>query len=66
MKTVPSHKVAFAINVDAGGFLRITPKMVQTRAGNLAELKGRYACDVTEADLAQARRELTGEAASHA
>jgi len=32
--------------------------MVQARAGKLAELKGRYACDVTEADLTQARREL--------
>ncbi|HEV2694377.1 MAG TPA: hypothetical protein VG347_15905 [Verrucomicrobiae bacterium] len=66
MKPNSLKKVAFAINVDAGGFLRITPKMIQTRAGDLAEIKGRYACDVTEADLTQARRELTGEVASQA
>lgn len=36
--------------------------MVAERAGALALLKGRYADDVTETDLAQARRELTGKA----
>jgi hypothetical protein len=45
------------------GFIKVTQKMVQARAGKLAELKGRYACDVTDADLAQARRELVNEAA---
>jgi hypothetical protein len=63
MKTNPFKKAA-----DAGktaGSITVTQKMVGERAGKLAELKGRYACDVTEADLAQARRELTNEAATH-
>jgi len=38
--------------------LRITALMVQRRAGELAELKGRQACDVTTADLDQARSDL--------
>jgi len=42
----------------ATGFTKVSQQMVQARAGKLAELKGRYACDVTEADLTQARREL--------
>lgn len=32
--------------------------MAQRRAGELAELKGRQACDVTAADLDQARCDL--------
>ena len=36
----------------------ITSKMVERRARDLAELKGRQACDVTAADLDQARCDL--------
>jgi len=34
--------------------------MVQARAEELAVIKGRRASDVTQSDLTQARRELTG------
>jgi hypothetical protein len=59
MKTSPFTKTAAAKNT--AGSITVTEKMVQARAGKLAELKGRYARDVTESDLAQARRELTGK-----
>ena len=39
-------------------FLRITPGMARARAGELAEIKGRQACDVTASDLIQARHDL--------
>jgi hypothetical protein len=59
MNTNPHNKDEFTGN-SPGGF-RITPNMVQAHAGELAQLKGRYACDVTESDLAQARKELAHE-----
>jgi len=37
-----------------------TTAMVQARAEELAVIKGRRASDVTQSDLTQARRELTG------
>jgi len=43
-------------------FLRT--KMAQQRAGELAVLKGRQACDVTAADLDQARSDLAPKPAS--
>jgi len=63
MKTDPSSKEAR--DKSAIGFLKVTQQMAQRRAGQLAELKGRYACDVTEADLVQACHELVGEADPH-
>ncbi|HSY18151.1 MAG TPA: hypothetical protein VK815_07445 [Candidatus Acidoferrales bacterium] len=57
MKRDPFKKAADAGNT--AGSTTVTQKMVEERAGKLAELKGRLACDVTAADLAQARRELT-------
>jgi hypothetical protein len=58
MKTNPLKKAAEAGNTT--GSIMVTQKMVEERARALAVLKGRYAHDVTQADLAQARRELTG------
>lgn len=53
------HSSALSARADhTTRFLRITPKMAQRRAGELAELKGRQACDVTAADLDQARCDL--------
>jgi hypothetical protein len=59
MKTILQNKVA--VTGKTTGIIKITPNMVQAHAGELARLKGRHACDVTESDLAQARRELTGK-----
>ena len=59
MKINPFKKAGLVENATGSG--KVTSKMVQERAGALAELKGRYAHDVTESDLAQARRELMGK-----
>jgi hypothetical protein len=59
MNLIPGEKSAFIAK--AGGFDKVTQKMVRTRAEELAKLKGRYASDVTESNLAQARRDLTGK-----
>ena len=56
MKSDPQYKVAD--NPERS--VRITPAMVQARAEELAVIKGRRASDVTQSDLTQARRELTG------
>ena len=63
MKINPFKKASLAENSTASG--EVTSKMVRDRAGALAVVKGRYAHDVTESDLAQARRELTDEAVGH-
>ena len=63
MKTNPLKKAGISTAAGSG---TVTQKMVVERAGALAVIKGRYASDVTEFDLAQARRELTDEAAAKA
>ncbi|MDR3457695.1 MAG: hypothetical protein P4N60_09630 [Verrucomicrobiae bacterium] len=50
------------LKAKATGSVMVTPKMVRDRAEALAVMKGRDARDVTEADLARARRELTNQA----
>jgi hypothetical protein len=40
---------------------KVTPKMVHARAAELAVIDGRFTYNVTISDLAQAKRELTGE-----
>jgi hypothetical protein len=59
MKINPLKKGVLTEN--SAGLGTVTEKMVRERAFELAEIKGRSAQDVTESDLAQARRELTGE-----
>ena len=62
MKINPFKKAGLVGNAAGSG--KVTSKMVQDRAGALAVIKGRYAHDVTESDLTQARRELNGEVAA--
>ncbi len=59
MKTNPLKQGALTEN--SSGLGTVTREMVRERAAELAVIKGRSAHDVTESDLAQARRELTGE-----
>jgi hypothetical protein len=59
MKINPLKKGVLTEN--SAGLGTVTEKMVRERAFELAEIKGRSAQDVTESNLAQARRELTGE-----
>jgi hypothetical protein len=58
MKTNPLAKGVLIENFDGIG--TVTPEMVQKRAVELALIKGRGANEVSKADFAQARRELTG------
>jgi hypothetical protein len=59
MKTNPLKEGVLTEN--SAGIGTVTRQMVRARAEELAVIKGRSAQDVTESDLAQARRELTGE-----
>ena len=59
MKIDPEKKAAIMIN--AAGVGTVTRKMVRERATELALINGRPAHDVSAADWAQAKRELTGE-----
>jgi hypothetical protein len=59
MKTNPLKEGTLTEN--SAGIGTVTRQMVRARAEELAVIKGRSAQDVTESDLAQARRELTGE-----
>jgi hypothetical protein len=59
MKTNPLKEGTLTEN--SAGIGTVTRQMVRARAEELAVIKGRSAHDVTESDLAQARRELTGE-----
>jgi hypothetical protein len=59
MKTNPLKEGILTEN--SAGIGTVTGKMVRERAAELAVIKGRSGQDVTESDLAQARRELTGE-----
>jgi hypothetical protein len=59
MKTNPLKEGTLTEN--SAGIGTVTRQMVRARAEELAVIKGRSARDVTESDLAQARRELTGE-----
>jgi hypothetical protein len=58
MKTNPLKEGVLTEN--SAGIGTVTRKMVRERAAELAVIKGRSAHDVTESDLAQAGRELTG------
>ena len=62
MKTNPFFKNVFT----KGTTGTVSLKMVRDRAEALAVIKGRYARDVTESDLAQARWELTAGAPAKA
>jgi hypothetical protein len=46
---------------NSAGVGTVTREMVHTRAGELAAIDGRLPNGVTMFDLAQAKRELTGE-----
>jgi len=59
MKIDPEKKAAIMINTAGVG--TVTRKMVLERATELALINGRSAEDVSAADWAQAKRELTGE-----
>ena len=59
MKTNPPKEAALIINSTAIG--TVTRKMVQERAVELALINGRAPQDVSESDLEQAKRELTGQ-----
>jgi len=59
MKTNPPKEAALIINSTAIG--TVTRKMVRERATELALIDGRSGQDVTAADWAMAKRELTGE-----
>jgi len=49
------------VTINSAGIGTVTRKMVRKRAAELARLAGRSAREVSESDLATARRELTGE-----
>jgi hypothetical protein len=49
------------VMINSAGIGTVTRKMVRKRAAELARLAGRSAREVSESDLATARRELTGE-----
>jgi hypothetical protein len=59
MKIDPEKETAIMINTAGTG--TVTRKMVHERATELALINGRSAHDVSAADWAQAKRELTGE-----
>lgn len=59
MKTNPLKDGKLTIN--SSGIGTVTRKMVRKRAAELAIIDGRSAKEVTKADLAIAKRELTGE-----
>jgi hypothetical protein len=46
---------------NSAGIGTVTREMVRTRAAELAAIDGRLSKDTTMSDLAQAKRELTGE-----
>jgi hypothetical protein len=50
-----------ALTQNSAGIGTVTREMVHTRAGELAAIDGRLPKSVTMFDLAQAKRELTGE-----
>jgi hypothetical protein len=59
MKTNPLKEGVLTKN--SSGLGTVNETTVRARAVELAEIIGRSAQDVTQSDLAQARRELTGE-----
>ncbi len=59
MKTNPLKEGALTEN--SAGIGTVTREMVRQRAVELAVINGRSAQEVSEADLEQAKRELTGE-----
>jgi hypothetical protein len=59
MKINPPKESALIIN--STGIGTVTRKMVQERAVELALINGRAPQDVSESDLEQAKRELTGQ-----
>jgi hypothetical protein len=59
MKIDPEKKAAIMINTAGVG--TVTRKMVRERATELALINGRSGHEVSAADWAQAKRELTGE-----
>ncbi len=59
MKIDPTNEDAIIIH--ASGVGTVTREMVRARAAELAVINGRAAQDVSVSDLAQAKRELTGE-----
>jgi hypothetical protein len=59
MNIDPEKETAIMINTAGTG--TVTRKMVHERATELALINGRSAHDVSAADWAQAKRELTGE-----
>jgi hypothetical protein len=59
MKIEPEKQAAIMINAAGAG--TVTRQMVLERARELAQINGRTAQEVSAADWAQAKRELTGE-----
>jgi hypothetical protein len=59
MKTNPLKEGALTEN--SAGLGTVTRKMVRARAAELSAIDGRSSVGVTMSDLAQAKRELTGE-----
>ena len=59
MKIIPPKDAALII--DSTGVGTVTDKMVRERAVELAIIDGRAAQEVSNSDLDQAKRELTGE-----
>jgi hypothetical protein len=59
MKTNPLKENGLTAN--SAGIGTVTRDMVHSRASELAVIDGRPADGVTMSDLAQAKRELTGE-----
>jgi hypothetical protein len=59
MKTNPLKEGVLTEN--SAGIGTVTRDMVRARAAELAVIDGRFAKDATMSDLAQAKRELTGE-----
>lgn len=59
MKKNPLNKGVLTEN--GIGIGPVTPEMVEARAGELAEIEGRFPPEPIEVDYEQAKRELTGE-----